>query len=152
MDTLLSDSTDMGHTWSPWRILPCPDELGPPSLTNPILKLPGGRLAISIETNKTYEDSSRWFQRVVYLLSDDLGQSWSDPHTVSQDPTGRIFNWDQRAAVDPHGRLFSFTWTFDQETAKYLDPLDRFGPHPLVTHVIDVLDEYEVSSRSIQIS
>ena len=121
MQVLLADSTDMGHTWSPWRILPCPEELGPPSITNPILNLSSGRLAVSIETNKTYEDSSRWFQRVVYLFSDDLGQNWSDPHTVSQDPSGRIFNWDQRTAVDPQGRLFSFTWTFDQETAKYLN-------------------------------
>jgi len=58
---------------------------------------------------------------VVYLYSDDLGQTWSAPHTVSQDLTGRIFYWDQRATIDRQGRILSFSWTYDCETAKYLN-------------------------------
>ncbi len=124
MQVLLADSYDLGNTWGPWRVLPCPDDIGPASLTNPLLKLPSGRLAVSVETNKHYEDVSQWMQRVVYLYSDDLGQTWGKPHTVSQDPEARIFYWDQRAAVDTEGRVISFSWTYDRETTKY-QPIQR---------------------------
>ena len=63
----------------------------------PSSKFPDGTLAMSIETNKNYEDPSRWMQRVTLRHSRDMGQTWSAPLTASQDPTGRIFNWDQRA-------------------------------------------------------
>lgn len=118
---LLADSHDLGNTWTAWRVLSLPDEIGPPSLTSPILKLPSGKLAVSIETNKNYEDRSSWLQRVVYAYSSDLGNTWSSPVTVSQDPSGRIFNWDQRAGLAPDGRLVTFTWTYDQETTRYLN-------------------------------
>jgi len=121
MHVLLTDSHDMGQTWGPVRILPCPDDVGPASLTNPVLKLPSGRLAVSIETNKHYGDTSQWMQRVVYFYSDDLGQNWSRPHTVSQDPAARIFYWDQRAALDPQGKIVSFSWTYDRDTSEYLN-------------------------------
>jgi hypothetical protein len=121
MAILLADSTDAGATWTPWRHVPMPDDIGPPSLTSPILKLADGRLAMSIETNKPYLDRSKWQQRVVYLHSSDGGQSWSAPLTVAEDPSGRIFNWDLRAALAPDGRIASFAWTYDSQTSRYLD-------------------------------
>jgi hypothetical protein len=90
-------------------------------LTNPILKLADSRLAMSIETNKTYFDSSKWYQRAVLFHSADLGQSWSGPVTVAQDPAGRIFHWDQRLGVAPDGRLGTFIWTYDSQTHHYLN-------------------------------
>jgi hypothetical protein len=53
-----------------------------------------------------------------------------------EDPTGRIANWDQRGAIAPDGRLVTFTWTYDFETATYLkvqrrisaDGIGPFGP------------------------
>lgn len=121
MAILLSGSVDNGETWSTWRRVPMPADIGPPSLTSPILKLKDGRLAMSIETNKTYLDASRWKQRAVFLHSTDEGKTWSAPATVAQDPTGRIFNWDLRCGVAPDGRIGSFAWTYDSTTAKYLD-------------------------------
>jgi len=121
MAILLADSTDFGETWTPWRLAPMPDDIGPPSLTNPILKLIDGRLAMSIETNKPYEDDSTWYQRVVFFFSNDLGQTWSAPVTVGQDPTGRIFNWDLRVGVAPDGRIVTFAWTYDSHTHTYLN-------------------------------
>ena len=121
MTVLRSESDDGGRNWSPWQVIPTPAELGPPSVTSPLMELAGGRLALSVETNKPYLDASRWYQRVVYLYSEDQGQSWSAPHTVSQDPTGRMFNWDQRAGVAPDGRIVTFTWYFDSQTATYLN-------------------------------
>jgi Neuraminidase (sialidase) len=127
MKILVADSDDGGNCWSAWRVVPIPADIGPPSLTNPVLRLPSGRLAISIETNKTYEDSGPWLQRVVYIYSADNGQTWSSPVTTCHDPTARIFNWDQRAGVCPDGRLVTFTWTYDRETTNYLNIQRRFS-------------------------
>jgi hypothetical protein len=121
MAVLVADSDDLGRTWSPWRVVPMTPDVGPPSLTNAVLRLPDGRLALSVETNKTYLDAGPWFQRVVYLWSEDEGQTWSVPRTVVGDPTGRIANWDQRTGVAPDGRLVSFTWTYDLVTQTYRD-------------------------------
>ncbi len=128
MTVLLADSDDAGRTWTPWRVVPMPDDIGPPSLTNAVLRLADGRLVLSIESNKPYLDTSRWFQRVVHLRSEDGGQTWSPPETVTQDPTGRILNWDQRGAIGPDGRLVTFTWTYDFETTSYLNVQRRISP------------------------
>jgi hypothetical protein len=121
MAMVLADSHDLGQTWTPWRVVPMPEDIGPPSLTSPVLRLADGTLAISIESNKNYEDRSTWYQRVVYIFSQDDGQTWSAPHLVCQDPTARIFHWDQRAAVAPDGRVVTFTWTFDRQTNLYIN-------------------------------
>lgn len=76
---------------------------------------------MSIETNKTYLDGSKWLQKAVFFHSSDEGQSWSAPVTVAEDPSGRIFNWDLRCAVAPDGRVASFAWTYDTVTTKYLN-------------------------------
>jgi hypothetical protein len=76
---------------------------------------------MSIETNKPYFDGSKWYQRAVLFHSADLGQSWTGPVTVAQDPTGRIFNWDQRLGVAPDGRIGTFIWTYDSQTHRYLN-------------------------------
>ena len=127
MSILLADSRDEGVTWSPWRVVPLPDEIGPASLTSPILKLADGTLALSVETNKHYHDASQWFQRVVLLHSHDDGQSWSAPITAGQDPSGRIFNWDQRLGLAPDGTIGAFAWTYDSATHRYLNVQRRIS-------------------------
>jgi BNR repeat-like domain len=127
MTVLLADSPDAGRTWTPWRIVPMPHDIGPPSLTNAVLRLADGRLVLSIESNKPYLDASKWFQRVVHLRSSDGGTTWSEPVTVCEDPTGRIANWDQRGAIAPDGRLVTFTWTYDTESATYLNVRRRIS-------------------------
>jgi len=121
MKILIADSEDDGKSWSEFRQVHYPEDIGPPSLTNPIIRLPSGRLVLSVETNKNYLDTSKWLQRVVYSYSEDGGQTWGPPITTCQDPTARIFYWDQRAAVWPDGRLATFSWTYDRETTKYLN-------------------------------
>lgn len=127
MTVLLADSFDAGGTWTPWRVVPMPDDIGPPSLTNAILRLADGTLVLSIESNKPYLDTSKWFQKVVHLRSSDGGATWAPPVTVLEDPTGRILNWDQRGAIAPDGRLVTFTWTYDYETATYLNVRRRIS-------------------------
>jgi hypothetical protein len=128
MAVLLADSADGGVSWTAWRAVPMPDDIGPPSLTNAVLRLVDGRLILSIESNKPYLDASKWFQRVVHLRSSDGGETWSQPATMLEDPTGQIANWDQRGAIAPDGRLVTFTWTYDFETARYLNVQRRISP------------------------
>ena len=52
-----------------------PADIGPPSLTSPILKFPDSTLAMSIETNKNHEDRSEWMQRVTLRHSPDMGEA-----------------------------------------------------------------------------
>lgn len=121
MEVLLADSRDGGYTWSPWRVVPMPDEVGPPSLTAPVLQLADGSLALSIETNKAYNDASQWMQKVVFFHSRDGGQSWREPVTAGEDRSGRIFNWDLRCGVAADGRVATFSWTYDTVAGKYLN-------------------------------
>jgi len=121
MFILLAESQNDGASWTPWRILPLPDEIGPASLTSPILRLADGTLAISVETNKHYHDASTWYQRVVLVHSRDGGLTWGAPITAGQDASGRIFNWDQRLGLAPDGTIGAFIWTYDCQTHRYLN-------------------------------
>jgi hypothetical protein len=121
MFILLADSDDAGATWSPWRLVRLPEEIGPASLTSPIIKLVDGTLALSVETNKHYHDATPWLQRVVLFHSRDGGASWGAPVTAGQDPSGRIFNWDQRLGIAPDGRIGAFIWTYDSQARVYLN-------------------------------
>ena len=98
-----------------------PVEIGPASLTNPILRLANGALAMSIETNKTYLDRGKWFQKVVFFHSHDDGRTWGSPVVAGEDATGRIFNWDLRCGVAPDGQIATFAWTYDTQIGRYLN-------------------------------
>ena len=128
MEILLSDSYDFGETWSDWRVMPMPAEIGPPSLTDAVMRLKDGTLAMSIETNKLYGDGSKWYQRVVLFHSGDKGKTWGPPVIAGYDPTGRIYNWDQRLGVSPDGRIVAFLWTFDSVANTYLNMRRRISP------------------------
>lgn len=118
---VLADSRDAGATWSPWRVVRTPDDIGPASLTSPLLALHDGRLALSVETNKRYHDAAKWYQRAVLLHSGDGGLSWGEPATAGRDPSGRIFNWDQRLGLAPDGKIGAFVWTYDSNAGVYLN-------------------------------
>jgi Neuraminidase (sialidase) len=127
MRILLSRSEDSGRSWEEWQPVDTPADIGPPSLTNPLLLLADGRLAMSLESNKTYLDKSPWLQKVTYLFSNDEGRNWEQPVVVAQDPTGRIFNWDQRAGVTPDNAIVTFTWVFDSQAGVYLNIWKRYS-------------------------
>ena len=136
MSVLLANSEDNGETWSPWRLVPMPEEIGPPSLTAPVLKLADGSQALSVETNKQYNDASPWMQKVVFIHKHErqkgsadldsgdqmaIDQGWAGPVTAGEDPSGRIFNWDLRCGIAPDGRVATFSWTYDTVAARYLN-------------------------------
>ena len=119
MGIFLADSIDGGITWSAWRQVDLPADIGPPSLTNPLIRLSDGALLMTVETNKNYDDAAKWYQRVVSLRSYDGGLSWDDPIDAGSDPTGRILNWDQRVGLTAEGDLVSFSWVYDTLAQRY---------------------------------
>ena len=121
MEILLSDCFDDGKTWSDLRKVSLPDNLGPKSLTGPILKLKDGSIALTIEVNKHYLDAGKWKQRVVIIHSLDDGKTWEEPITILEDKNGKIFYWDLRAGVDAIGNIVAFAWTYNRETYAYLN-------------------------------
>lgn len=132
MYILLADSFDDGRTWSEWRYLPLPEEIGPASLTSPVVQLADGTLVMSIENNKHYLDSTPWQQKVVLFHSHDQGKTWGEPVIAGFDPSGRIFNWDQRVGLAPDGTLGTFVWTYDRVENRYLNVhrrISRDGGH-----------------------
>ena len=127
MKILLADSYDNGSTWSKLRKVNLPNEIGPPSLTNPIMKLPNGKLIMSIENNKHYYDQSKWYQKNVFICSIDNGKTWSKPYLAAGDKTGRIFNWDLRCGVNDSGIITSFAWTYDSVKKNFLNIHQRIS-------------------------
>ncbi|WDR06191.1 sialidase family protein [Devosia rhodophyticola] len=121
MAILLAHSHDNGQTWSGFSKVDLPENLGPPSLTNPMMVLTDGTWLLSIETNKTYMDGSPWKQKAVFVRSEDKGEHWSDPWDVAVDPSGRIFNWDLRCVVTPTDEIATFAWTYDKKANRYLN-------------------------------
>jgi hypothetical protein len=140
MRILVANSSDLGRTWSEWREVAVTLDIGPPSLTSPAILTPGGRLILSIETNKPYLDSSPWRQRVVHCHSDDAGVTWSAPRTVCEDPAGAVFHWDQRLAVAPDGTLAAFSWTYHKAGNHYLAIRRQVSRDDGRTWVTDELD------------
>ncbi len=124
---IVSESHDNGRTWESWRAVDTPEDIGPPSLTSNLLQLADGRLAISVESNKHYFDASPWLQKVTYVYSSDGGRTWGNPVVVYRDPSGRIFNWDQRAGVTPDGAVVTFTWVYDSLGGEYRNIRRRYS-------------------------
>ncbi|MBL8177237.1 MAG: exo-alpha-sialidase [Bryobacterales bacterium] len=144
MKVLVADSFDAGLSFREWREVAVTEDVGPPSLTSPLLRLPDGRLVVSIETNKPYLDRSTWMQRVVHCVSDDGGRTWEPPRTVCADPHGAVFHWDQRLAADSNGTLAAFSWTYDKPANRYLPirrHVSRDGGRAWVTDELDFADQ-----------
>jgi hypothetical protein len=114
-------SRDGGESWSvPTRIDTRPYTV-PTPITGPTLLLANGDWALQFETNKTYYDTSTWHHQSVLMFSADEGRSWPETSCAAADPDARIFYWDQRPAVLADGRVLDLFWTFDRESARYLN-------------------------------
>lgn len=123
----LSISGDEGETWGTPRVMDTSPFHVPTPLTGPILKLRNGDLACQIELNKSYTDPLPWQHASVMLFSEDGGDTWLRHCVIAQDPENHIFYWDQRPSVLPDGTLFCAFWTFDRETADYLNIHTRYS-------------------------
>lgn len=116
----LSASHDAGMTWSRPKLVDTSPFQMPTPITGPPLRLGSGEWAIQFELNKHYYDEEPWRHASVLMYSRDSGRTWPRYSLVSQDPSNRVFYWDQRPSVLPDGRILDVFWTFDRETASYL--------------------------------
>jgi len=117
----LTLSEDSGETWSMPRLLDTAPFTMPTPITGPILLLADGRWALQFETNKHYEDTSVWHHKSVLMYSRDGGQTWPEFAEVAADPEARVFYWDQRPSVLASGSILDVFWTFDRQSAVYLN-------------------------------
>lgn len=116
---MFAESADAGATWTAPRRMDTSPFSVPTPITGPVLRLPDGELVCQFETNKPYYDTATWVHQSVLMFSADGGRSWPRHSVVTRDP--RIFYWDQRPQVLPDGRLFDLFWTYDNQTATYLN-------------------------------
>ena len=115
-------SEDAGETWSEATPVDCGDFRDVPTpITGPALVLPDGRWAAQFEVNKHYEDPTPWKHSSALTFSSDNGRTWKQTAVTHSDPKRRVFCWDQRIAVMPDGSLLDLFWTFDRQTAAYLN-------------------------------
>ncbi|MFA6241851.1 MAG: sialidase family protein [Candidatus Hydrogenedentales bacterium] len=118
---LLSISHDAGETWSEPRQIDTSPFTMPTPITGPILRIPSGEWACQFELNKHYDELEPWRHASVLMFSPDSGRTWPRYSVVTQDPSNRVFYWDQRPSVLPDGRILDVFWTFDREAAVYLN-------------------------------
>ena len=117
----LSLSGDAGQTWSTPRLLDTGPFTMPTPITGPLLLLRNGEWALQFETNKSYHDASIWHHKSVLMYSRDEGRTWPAFAEVAADPDARIFYWDQRPGALADGSVLDLFWTFDRQTAAYLN-------------------------------
>ena len=117
----LAYSEDDGDTWGTPTLMDTSPYTMPTPITGPLLRLNNGTLVCQIELNKIYLDTEPWQHASVLLFSDDDGQTWPRHRVVSEDPEKRIFYWDQRPSCLEGSNILDAFWTFDRETAEYLN-------------------------------
>ena len=109
---LVTESFDVGHTWSSIRevdLTPCRGH----SLTDRIIRLKNRQLMMPYETWRLW-DEEKFHQAAKVRLSHDEGKTWSDPIVMASDPLQEIYFWDNRVAIDPQtGRLVAMYWTYN---------------------------------------
>ncbi len=109
MKILLTESADGGFTWAPFREVDVSPMIQP-ALTGPVMRMPDGRLALSFETNKHYDDPTPVKHHAALIFSEDEGATWKEPTVVATSP--EYYFWDQRHAILPDGSSLALFWTY----------------------------------------
>lgn len=117
----LSESQDGGMSWSKPRVVDTAPFRVPTPLTGPVLVLPNGERALQFELNKTYFDGSPWRHAAVLMFLPDRRRPRPRHVIVGQDPTHRIFYWDQRPGLLADGSLLDLFWTYDRARSEYMN-------------------------------
>lgn len=117
----LSFSNDNGEHWSPARFMAPRPFAVPSPTTGPVICLADEGLICQVELNKAYDDPTPWRHQSVLIFSRDGGATWGEQCVVSDDPTQKVFYWDQRLGNLGDDVLLDVFWTFDREAGKYLN-------------------------------
>lgn len=114
-------SDDDGKSWSEPKLMDTSPFNVPTAITGPALILSTGELVCQFELNKHYYDTSVWRHSSVLMFSKDEGKTWLEHVITSNDPSNRIFYWDQRPGVLTDGRILNLFWTYDNHDTAYLN-------------------------------
>ena len=111
---LLYWSEDQGHTWSDPQIVPV--SLPPERYTwngagARLLCLSATRWMYSLETFRPRGSNGPLDQKAIAVFSGDQGKTWGELTTVADDPSGRLYWWDQMNSRLPDGRIYTMLWT-----------------------------------------
>lgn len=118
---LLAVSSDEGDTWSRWQVVPTPGLTGC-ATTGPVTAWPDGTIAHAFESFKEYDDPRPGPHAAWLLISRDGGRSFEKPFLLAQDPSHRVYYWDQRLCpTDRPGEFVSLFWTHDLQAKRDLN-------------------------------
>ena len=110
---LMAVSTDDGETWSAWRELSTGDLKGC-ALCGPAVIWPDGQLAIAFESFKEYDDPRPGRHAAWVIVSQDGGETFSEPLQVAQHPQHEVYYWDERLCPGQlPGEFHAAFWTHD---------------------------------------
>ena len=110
---LMAVSSDHGRSWSPWRQISTGDLKGC-ALTGPCVRWHDGRIAMAFESFKEFDDLAPGRHAAWAIISEDGGQSFSEPLQVAQHPDHSVYYWDQRLCLGAHpGEWTALFWTHD---------------------------------------
>ncbi len=110
---LVAESADDGATWTAWRELPNFDLTGL-ALTGPPVLWSDGTLGLAFESFRHYDDPNPAHHAAWLVISRDGGRTFPQRFLVAQDPTHRIYYWDQRlCATETPGEFLGLFWTHD---------------------------------------
>jgi len=114
-----SVSTDGGESWSEPALMDVnPIQMWTPP-TGPALLLPDGTWAAQFELNKHFDDGTPWRHSSILMFSRDRGRTWPLLSVAGNDPSNRMFYWDQRPGVLADGSILDAFWTYDNKAAVY---------------------------------
>jgi hypothetical protein len=119
----LSTSEDGGERWSePVQVNTAPFDRWPCPLTGPVLLMPNGDWACQFEPNRPYDPPPPPHHYMpAMIFSRNQGKTWGGAVQPALDPQHRICYGDQRPSVLANGTVFDLFWTFDTQTAKFLN-------------------------------
>ncbi len=117
---LLAVSSDEGDTWSRWQIVPTPGLTGC-ATTGPVTAWPDGTIAHAFESFKEYDDPRPGPHAAWLLISRDSGRTFEKPFLLAQDPSHRVYYWDQRLCpTATPGEFVSLFWAHDLDAKRDL--------------------------------
>jgi len=113
-EALLYWSEDRGRTWSAPRIVPVDlprDRYTWNGAGARLLRISSDRWMYPMETFRPKGSKAPVDQKALAVFSSDKGKTWNELVVVADDPTGRLFWWDQMNTFLPDGRIYTMFWT-----------------------------------------
>lgn len=120
-EIFFSESNDSGDTWNEPILMDTTPFNQPTPITGPLLILKNNEYICQFELNKSYYSTEEWKHSSVFMFSKDEAKTWYKHYITSNDPENRFFYWDQRPSVLNDGSILDLFWSYDNESAKYVN-------------------------------